>query len=250
MWGVMLDYWHTTGDTTYNSQAMTAIQSQVGDDKDFMPVDQTFTMGNDDQAFWALTALTAAETNFENPPKGSPSWLGLAQAVFNEQVGRWDDTTCGGGLHWQAYSFNGGYALKNTISNGALMQVAARLARYTRDDKYAKWATKLWDWMWDMSLIDHENYNVYDNVNSDFNCSIDKRDKSQWSYNAATLIVASATMYNYVSFLLLLRSRRSQVPDRWCFDMEESRRQTPHPNHLGFLPERRYDRALRINKRM
>ena len=164
MWGVMLDYWSATGDSTYNDEAATSIQFQVGQDKDFMPADQAFDMGNDDQSFWALTALTAAEANFQNPLNGSPSWLGLAQAVFNKQTGRWDNSTCGGGIHWQVNSFSGGFHLKNSMSNGALMQLGARLARYTQNDKYADWASKLWDLMWSVGLIDHENWSVYDNT--------------------------------------------------------------------------------------
>jgi mannan endo-1,6-alpha-mannosidase len=195
MWGVMIDYWFATGDSTYNDMASVSIQSQVGGDKDFMPVEQAFDMGNDDQAFWAITALDAAESNFQNPAAGDPSWLGLAQAVYNEQIGRWDNTTCGGGIHWQVFQ-TGSYHLKNTISNGALMQVAARLARYTKDDQYAKWATKLWDWMWSVGLIDHENWSVYDNTDANINCT--QVDRSQWTYNAGTLLVACATMYNYV----------------------------------------------------
>jgi mannan endo-1,6-alpha-mannosidase len=199
MWGVMLDYWYATGDDTYNDQAAVSIQAQIGEHQDFMPSAQAFDMGNDDQAFWALTALTAAEYNFQNPPAGAPSWLGLAQAVYNEQTGRWDNSTCGGGIHWQVNP-SGGFHLKNTISNGALMQLAARLARYTNDDSYAQWAGKLWDWMWAVGLIDNQNWSVYDNTDANNNCT--SIDRAQWTYNAGTLLMASATMYNYVSIPL------------------------------------------------
>jgi mannan endo-1,6-alpha-mannosidase len=59
---------------------------QVGDNADYMPANQTHSEGNDDQAFWGLAAMAAAEMNFPNPPPKSPQWLALAQAVFNEQV--------------------------------------------------------------------------------------------------------------------------------------------------------------------
>lgn len=196
MWGIMIDYWSATGDSTYNNMAVASIQSQVGPGNDFQPPAQYFDMGNDDQAFWAITALDAAETNFQAPPKGAPSWLGLAQAVYNEQIARWDNSTCGGGIHWQVNP-SGGYHLKNTISNGALMQVAARLARYTHDDQYAQWATKIWDWMWAVGLIDNENWSVYDNTDSTINCT--NVDRSYWTYNAGTVLIACATMYNVVS---------------------------------------------------
>jgi len=51
-----------------------------------------------------MAAMTAAETNFQNPPPDQPQWLALAQAVFNTQASRWDDTSCGGGLKWQIFS--------------------------------------------------------------------------------------------------------------------------------------------------
>jgi mannan endo-1,6-alpha-mannosidase len=71
---------------------------QVGDNDDYMPANQTHSEGNDDQCFWGLAAIAAAEMNFPNPPANKPQWLALAQAVFNEQMGRWDTTNCNGGL--------------------------------------------------------------------------------------------------------------------------------------------------------
>lgn len=215
MWGVMLDYWYATGDDTYNAQASVSIQAQVGEHQDFMPADQAFDMGNDDQAFWALTALTAAETNFQNPPEGDPSWLGLAQAVYNEQIGRWDNSSCGGGIHWQVNP-SGGFHLKNTISNGALMQLAARLARYTQDDQYAQWANKLWDWMWAVKLIDNQNWSVYDNTDANLNCT--SVDRAQWTYNAGTLLIASATMYNYTNGDPTWKNRITHLLSTLIFD--------------------------------
>jgi mannan endo-1,6-alpha-mannosidase len=198
MLGVIVNYWSATGDSTYNNQTSASILAQIGADKDFEPAAQYFDMGNDDQAFWAMTALTAAETNFPDPTDKTVSWLGLAQAVFNEQILRWDNTTCGGGLHWQVFQ-SGGYHLKNSISNGGLMQIAARLARYTKDDMYAEWATKIWDWMWAVKLIDNVNYSVYDNADSADPLNCTQIDRSQWTYNAGTVLVSAATMYNYVS---------------------------------------------------
>jgi mannan endo-1,6-alpha-mannosidase len=195
MFGTLIDYWVATGDSTYNNATSQSVLAQIGPDKDFMPPDQSFDMGNDDQAFWALTALTAAESNFPNPPIGSPSWLALAQAVFNEQISRWDNTTCGGGIHWQVFQ-SAGFPLKNSISNGALFQIAARLARYTNDDLYSNWAIKLWDWMWAIGLIDNENYSVYDSTDSRNNCS--SIGKGFWTYNAGTMLIGAAVMFNIV----------------------------------------------------
>lgn len=74
-----------------------------------MPANQSKSLGNDDQGFWGMTAMTAAEYNFPNPDSSLPQWLALAQAVFNTQAPRWDASTCAGGLRWQIFTFNTGY---------------------------------------------------------------------------------------------------------------------------------------------
>ena len=52
MWGVFLAYWHTTGDDSFNHLIEEAMQFQVGPDDDYMPPNQTKSLGNDDQSFW------------------------------------------------------------------------------------------------------------------------------------------------------------------------------------------------------
>jgi hypothetical protein len=60
MWGSLIDYWHFTGDTSYNSVIEAGIQWQVGEHDDMMPSNWSQSMGNDDQGFWGMTAMTAA----------------------------------------------------------------------------------------------------------------------------------------------------------------------------------------------
>jgi len=196
MFGAMVDYWYFTGDSTWNNMTTQALLHQVGPDDDYMPPNQTKTEGNDDQGFWGMAALSAAETRFPNPPEGQPSWLALAQAVFNTQAARWDTTTCGGGLRWQIFSFNNGYNYKNTISNGCFFNMASRLAVYTGNGTYADWANRMWDWVSAIGLMDAQ-YNFYDGSDDTLNCS--QLDHIQWTYNAGTFLVGAANMYNYVS---------------------------------------------------
>lgn len=131
-WGSMINYWHFTGDGSYNEIVKQGILYQVGQYNNFIPRAHKQYIGNDDQGFWAITAMQAAEYNFPNPAADQPSWLALVQAVFNEQIRRWDTGTCGGGLRWQMFE-KPGYGYKNSVSNGLLFQIAARLARYTGD---------------------------------------------------------------------------------------------------------------------
>ena len=192
----MVNYWYYTGDTTYNDVVQEALLHQAGDDGDFMPLNQTKTEGNDDQGFWGMAAMTAAETSFQDPPSTSPGWLALAQGVFNTQVTRYDTTTCNGGFRWQIFTFNSGYNYKNSISNGCFFNLAARLALYTGNATYAEWATKTWDWMYGVGLIS-ETYQVFDGTQNTDNCT--SKDHNTWTYNAGIFTLGAAAMYNYVS---------------------------------------------------
>lgn len=107
MFMTMIEYWYYTGDDSYNDEIIQAVTWQAGKAGDFVPQNQSKSEGNDDQVFWAYAAMSAAELNFPAPTNGYPSWLAMAQAVFNEQAGRWD-MSCGGGLRWQIFAFNNG----------------------------------------------------------------------------------------------------------------------------------------------
>ncbi len=192
----LLSYWGYTGDTTYNDVIEQALLFQVGPQNDFMPANQTKDEGNDDQGFWGMAAMLAAEINFQNPPSTEPQWLALAQAVFNEMASRWDPSTCGGGLRWQIYSFNQGYTYKNSIANGCFFNLGARLARYTGNSTYALWCEKIWDWETSIGLIDSA-YNIYDGSSDVTNCT--SVDRLQWTYNAGIFLHGAANMFNYVS---------------------------------------------------
>jgi mannan endo-1,6-alpha-mannosidase len=192
----MVDYWYYTGDSTYNEVTTEALLFQAGPNDDYMTPNQTKTEGNDDQGFWGLAAMSAAEVNFPNPPASQPQWLALAQAVFNTQAARWDDTSCGGGLRWQIFTFNNGYNYKNSISNGCFFNLAARLAKYTGNDTYAQWADKTWDWMAGVGLLDN-NYYIYDGSDLTINCS--NVNHLQWTYNAGAFLLGAANMYNYTN---------------------------------------------------
>lgn len=49
--------------------------------------------GNDDQAWWALVALTAVENSVSQT--GGVASGDLARNVFSEQKARWDTSICG-----------------------------------------------------------------------------------------------------------------------------------------------------------
>lgn len=164
-----------------------------------MPLNQSKTLGNDDQAFWGMAAMTAAETNFPAPPAGSPDWLALAQGVYNTQVPRWETTTCGGGFRWQIFPFNAGYTYKNSISNGCFFNLAARLALYTGNQTYMDQAVKVWEWTRMIGLMT-DAYEVFDGTQNTDNCT--SKDHNQWTYNNGIYMLGAAALYNFVSILV------------------------------------------------
>lgn len=197
-WGSLIDYWWYMENDTYNDIVTQALLYQTGEDDDYMPLNQTVTEGNDDQAFWGFAVMAAAERNFTNPSSSEPQWLYLAQAVFNTMAARWDDESCGGGLRWQIFTWNSGYDYKNSVSNAALFHLAARLARYTSNDSYADWAVKVYDWMQSVEMLvdsDPTGCYVYDGADITDNCS--DIIKYQWTYNQGLILSGSAYLYNY-----------------------------------------------------
>jgi mannan endo-1,6-alpha-mannosidase len=198
MFGALIDYWAFTGDDSYNNITKQGMLHQVGDDDDFMPANQTKSLGNDDQGFWAMAAMTAAEMNFTNPSSDEPQWLALAQAVFNEYVQRYKDAndTCGGGMRWQIYTFNNGYNYKNSISNGCFFNIAARLARYTGNTTYGDWAETIFSWMEGVGFIT-DAYHVLDGAGNAGTANCTEINQATFSYNHGIFLYGAAAMYNY-----------------------------------------------------
>ncbi|KAF7862570.1 hypothetical protein EAF04_007443 [Stromatinia cepivora] len=194
MFDTLIQYWRLTGDSQYNAIVTQGLVYQQGTDNDFMPANQTKSLANDDQSTWALAAMSAAEARLGEVQ--NVTWLNLADIVFNEQVARWDEKTCNGGLRWQIFAFNAGYTYKNSISNGNFFQLSARLAAYTGNSTYSDWATKVWNWTKATGFID-EDFNVFDGADVTKNCSA--IDKVQFSQSAGTFIAGAAYMYNHTS---------------------------------------------------
>jgi mannan endo-1,6-alpha-mannosidase len=187
----LISYSHLTGDTQYDTMVSEGIQWQLGDQNSFMPANQTKILGNDDQSYWALAALTAAEVSLPRPKTGS--WEEYAVNVFDIQTQRWDEETCGGGLRWQIFTFNNGYNYKNMASNGNFFLLAARLAKYTGNATYVEWAEKSYTWARDIGLIS-EDYHIYDGTDDSTNCS--DVNHIQWTSNNGIMLEGAALLYN------------------------------------------------------
>jgi mannan endo-1,6-alpha-mannosidase len=198
MWGTMISYWHYTNDSTYVEEVGQAILSQSSPTNDFLMPNQVGDTGNDDQAFWALTAMSAVEYGFPIPSTSNASsneYLELAINTFNDFVRRWNTTQCNGGLKWQFTPSNNGFDYKSSIANGGFFQLAARLARYTGNATYLAWAEKEWDWMTGVGFIDDTTYSIIDGAgdNNGQNCTVFST--QQWTYNNAIFLYGTAVLY-------------------------------------------------------
>ncbi|KAF6842271.1 mannan endo-1,6-alpha-mannosidase DCW1-like protein [Colletotrichum musicola] len=199
LWGLMVDYYYYTGDPTYNevlTQALTA-KVNTGPNHDFMPPEHAQEEGNDDLGFWGFAVMAAAERNFPQPNPEAPSWLQMGINIFDSLASRWNTTHCGGGLLWQIYESNpNGLNYKNSVSNGGFFQLAARLARATGDQKYADWATKVWDWSVSVGFIDAD-LKVFDGADSRDNCS--KINPLSFTYSTGIYLYGLAVMANHTA---------------------------------------------------
>jgi mannan endo-1,6-alpha-mannosidase len=249
MFNALIDYWAYTGDSSWNDMTKQALMWQATPSGDFMPSNQSMTEGNDDQAFWGMAAMSAAERNFPNPPSDKPQWLGMAQGVFNGQAARWDKSTCGGGLRWQIFTWNNGYNYKNTISNGGFFNIASRLAKYTRNQTYADWAEKAWEWTVDVGFMTSE-YRFWDGANNDKNCT--EFNKIEWTYNSGVYLLGAANMYNFVSVLSLFslpfKSNSADQTDKRERHLERTHPADPHCQR-GLLRPRSRQRHVRTSLR-
>lgn len=198
LWGSMLDYYHVTKDPSYNDVVIEALlaPTNIGPEYNYMPQEHAFEEGNDDLFFWGSAVISAAERNFPQPNENLPSWLEIGANVFNQLVGRWNETACGGGLAWQILPSNpNGMDYKNSVSNGGFFQIAARMARATGNETYTEWATKIWDWSYEIGLVDNEVYHVYDGASSSENCAV--INGQSFTYTSGIYLYGAAVMANY-----------------------------------------------------
>ncbi|OIW34208.1 glycoside hydrolase, partial [Coniochaeta ligniaria NRRL 30616] len=215
MWNTLIDYWRATGDATYNDLVAQGILFQIGPGDNFMPPNQTASLGNDDQGIWGMAALAAAETGLSNPSDDPRSqWLVLARNVFDDLAARWDDSDsadqCGGGLRWQIAAANQGYDYKNSMSTGTLFNLAVRLARLTGNATYyGEWAERTWGWMETVGFLDKETGAIYDGAHVQNNCSDVNR--ARFSYVLGTFVQGAANMYNATDAGAAWRDRLSTL---------------------------------------
>lgn len=192
--GALLDYISFCPDDNVKQLVYQGMTSQLGDKYDLMVSNFSTSEGNDDQGVWALAIMTAAEKGFPDPV--GHLWAEIGANVFNSMFGRWD-AACKGGIRWQIFSNNNnGYGYKNSIANGALFTLAARLSRYNGDSRYAYIADFVWSWTEDVEFLTEQsdNITIYDGGNIDNGCQ--DRTEKHWSYNYGIYLLGAAYVYD------------------------------------------------------
>ncbi|KAF2760403.1 hypothetical protein EJ05DRAFT_498360 [Pseudovirgaria hyperparasitica] len=210
IWGGMVDYAMYSGDNSYVEATKHALAANVGEKADLIIESKRGEEGTDDQAFWALSMMSAAESGFP-AADGAPAYIDVAEGAFKSITSRWDTTSCNGGLFWQIYADNAnGLKYKNSVANGGLFQLAARLALHKKDDSFANWAEKVWDWTTKIGFID-SNYAVYDGAGTENGANCAKIDHNRWTYNHGLFTYGAAAMYAHTGNKVWLERTQALV---------------------------------------
>jgi len=184
--------YRTTG--WWNSaNAITALadESRVSGSKKYWPVfSNTFIAAQttspgflnkfyDDEGWWAMAWIDVYDLTRE------ARYLTMAQSIFADMAGGWDDT-CAGGIWWSKDR-----KYKNAIANELFLDVAAALANRTEGAEhrgYAEWAEKEWRWFAQSGMINASRL-INDGLSSDGkNGACVNNGKTEWSYNQGVIL--------------------------------------------------------------
>jgi predicted alpha-1,6-mannanase (GH76 family) len=135
----------------------------------------------DDEGWWALAWIDAYDLT------AKPQYLAMAQSIFRDMQGGWDET-CGGGIWWSKKRH-----YKNAIANELFFDVSASLARrgtHTDRAEALAWAKKEWAWFQSSGMInaDHLVNDGLDINKSEGTCRNNKR--NVWTYNQGVVLGA------------------------------------------------------------
>lgn len=135
----------------------------------------------DDEGWWALAWIDAYDLT------GSQQYLSMAETIFTDMTGGWDNT-CGGGIWW---SKDRGY--KNAIANELFLSVAAHLANRDTVNRatYLSWATKEWTWFAQTGMINAKGL-INDGLGSSSGqtsaSSCSNNGQTTWTYNQGVVL--------------------------------------------------------------
>ena len=128
----------------------------------------------DDEGWWALAWIDAYDVTHHAP------YLHMAQTIFANMAGGWDDT-CSGGIWWSKDR-----TYKNAIANELFLSVAAHLANRVPADQqqqYLTWAQREWTWFQHTGMINADHL-----INDGLDKSCHNNNKTTWTYNQGVIL--------------------------------------------------------------
>ncbi len=136
----------------------------------------------DDEGWWALAWIDAYDLT------GNAKYLSMAESIFSDMSGGWDDT-CDGGIWW-----NKDRKYKNAIANELFLSVAAHLANRTAgaaQRRYLDWGEKEWKWFQASGLINAKNL-INDGLGNSQGLTVGagcvNNGQTAWSYNQGVIL--------------------------------------------------------------
>ena len=136
----------------------------------------------DDEGWWALGWAGAYEWTHE------ARYLEMAETIFADMSGGWDDSVCGGGIWWKKPK-----QYKNAIANELFLSVAAKLATLTSDPgkkaKYLDWAQREWKWFAASGMVNADNL-----VNDGLDNACHNNRRNTWTYNQGVILGGLTTL--------------------------------------------------------
>ncbi|GAA1885416.1 glycoside hydrolase family 76 protein [Lapillicoccus jejuensis] len=179
------DYMQRTGDRRYLPELeRTFTQDQGAFPAGYLSGDPL--LGNftsraiDDTEWWGLTWLEAYDLTHEQ------KYLDMAVTIAEYVEGYWDDSTCGGGVWWDAER-----TYKNAVTNGLWVRLTAELHnRLPGDARWLDRATQAFDWYVGSGLVDAAGL-----VNDGLTTDCRNNGSTVWSYNQGLGIGGALEVY-------------------------------------------------------
>ena len=129
----------------------------------------------DDEGWWALAWIDAYDLTHR------PQYLQMADSIFNDMRGGWDDT-CSGGIWW-----NKDRKYKNAIANELFLSVAAHLLLRAQADhqraEYLRWAQREWLWFSRSGIINSSHQ-----INDGLDAHCQNNHQTTWTYNQGVIL--------------------------------------------------------------
>ncbi|KAF3209740.1 hydrolase 76 protein [Orbilia oligospora] len=151
--GAYVDYWHLTGDDTYNSNVTVGWLKGVSPSLDLLPKEHAFDIGNDDQGFWSIMSMDAVERVFPETDEQKKMGAGFLEithyADAAEMSYKWMRES---NLIQDDYWINDGLDVNEctklttkrwTYNYGTIMAGCAAMYNFTTGSKRAYWKQEL-----------------------------------------------------------------------------------------------------------